>query len=181
MFSNIFAQTTMLAVVGVIAFLIGSAFSPTINGSVAVTNLPSVQDVQVVGSTIGIAGDIVNLTLRRQRCENLDICEDTDGDGIGDIPKACSAQEGFSYVVPNGKVYQITDIHFRNATFGGVWTSQHGTIFYSDGRSTPIGITYQSPIELDAGEKICPLGPIITGPVIVSGRLIDVVLTTEEL
>ena len=178
MLSKILAQASMLAVVGVIAYLIGSAFSPTITGSVAVINLPAVQDVQVVGSTIG-AGDIVNLSARFFGCSS-DLCEDTNGDGIGDTPKACSAQEGFSYVVPNGKVYQITDIHIGNGVNAGVWTSQHGIILWNDG-PTPIGATYRSPIELDAGEKICPIGRIITREMIVSGRLIDVVLPAEEL
>lgn len=177
MLSKILAQASMLAVVGVIAYLIGSAFSPTITGSVAVTNLPAVQDVQVVGSTIG-AGDIVNLSARIG-C-NFDLCEDSNGDGISGTPKACSAQEGFSYVVPNGKVYQITDIHIGNGVNAGVWTSQHGIILWNDG-PTPIGVTYQSPIELDAGERICPIGRIITREIIVSGRLIDVVLPAEEL
>ena len=36
-----------------------------------------------------------------------DLCEDTNGDGIVDIPKACAAQVGFSYVVPEGKVSRL--------------------------------------------------------------------------
>ena len=47
MFSNIFAQAWKFAVVGVIAFLIGSVVNTTVTGSVAVTNLPTVQDVQL--------------------------------------------------------------------------------------------------------------------------------------
>ena len=177
MFSNIFAQAWKFAVVGVIAFLIGSVVNTTVTGSVAVTNLPTVQDVQLVGSTIGTSGDIVNLSIRTgcgmldREIQKDDLCEDTNGDGIVDIPKACAAQVGFSYVVPEGKVYQITDINVRNnSTFVGLWTSQDGLIF--SGRDTS-GVIYQSPIEVDAGEMICPVAPFFPGHFMVSGRLID--------
>ena len=144
---------------------------------VVVNNLPDVQDVQIVGSAVGDTGELISFLGGADSCtaEGGTLgCEDTDGDGIGDTPPGCFAENlGFSFTVPVGKEFRLTDVTIGGSSAVTLWTSVRGGFLRVHSDISP-NVSLRTPIVIQAGETLCPNGVSPNSPLLITGKLVSV-------
>ena len=127
---------------------------------VAVSNFPQVQQVDVVKPVLPHPSSIVNL-----RAVSLG----------NSAPGAC---DGFSYVVPVGKVLLITDVTISGSTVSrtGLWTQDNLEVYTqrTDSNVQHGPGTFQTPLVVLEGDTLCPFTNSSGADIYVNGQLVPV-------